>query len=125
MNIQEFMALVLSDKTPTQHKLSLGKLSTEEVEQIKEQTGFDLTDYEHFLENFGIKHTINQHGNAKKEALRGQIGITIDDFEKIKDILENPDAISHVGKNKAGRDLILYHKELITQTLYKREKSKK
>ena len=142
MDIHDFLNLVQEDKSPTQHKFSLGKISTQQVEQIKEQMGLDLTGYEHFLENFGIKHTLSQHGNKKKEALRGQIAVEITDFEYVKSILEEPDKIcTGFGKNKAGRELILYeknihevfyyieeirtkNKELITQTLYKRKSPK-
>jgi hypothetical protein len=75
------------------------------------------------------------------------IVITEEDFSKIIEIVENPDKIEYIGKNKIGNDMILYEKnydlivvryiegirqnkkkhrkELYLETLYKKKPSKK
>lgn len=80
------------------------------AEHILEKTGFDLTGFERILDNYGVRHTIKQHGNPIREAKRGQIAVELHDFERIEAITSNPDKVFHDGKNKVGRDVLVYTK---------------
>ncbi len=110
--IKEFVENVLADKTNQMQKMDLGKVSQEEIQAIQEKLGFNLTDYQRFLDNSGIKHAFKKHGSPKTEEPRGQIAITPDDFERILEIVQNPDLVEYLGKNRIGNDLILYEKEI-------------
>lgn len=46
----------------------------------------------------------------KKEAKRGQIAVSLDDFALIPLITSKPDRIFYDGKNKIGRDVIVFTK---------------
>ena len=62
------------------------------------------------LDNYGVRHTIKQHGNPTQEAKRGQIAVTLEDFEKIVLITSQPDNIFADGRNKIGRDVLVFVK---------------
>ena len=72
--------------------------------------GFDLEGFERVLDNYGVRHTIKKHGNAKAEASRGQIAVTVDDFSLIPEITASPDRVFPDGKNKIGRDVLVFCK---------------
>ena len=69
-----------------------------------------MTGFTRVLDNYGVRHTIKQHGNARQESKRGQIAVTLEDFEKIFAITSQPDDVFADGKNKIGRDVIVYVK---------------
>jgi hypothetical protein len=138
MTLKEFIEKVFANKTNEQLKHSLGKLSPEQVEQIKDKTGINLEGYERIIENYGLIHTLKHHGNEKKEAKRGQKAITANDFELIPEIVSKPDDIVNLGQSKRGGillqfikrigDLFIYdeeirpkRKELTTKTMFKRK----
>ena len=76
------------------------------------QFGLDINGYTHAIDGSAIRHSIKSHGNAKKEAARGQIAITDADFEAIPDILSAPDTAVYGLKNDIGRDMIVYLKTM-------------
>lgn len=71
----------------------------------------DLSEFEHCVDNYGIKHALKEHGDNKREALRGQIAITENDFRNIPEILKDYDNIS-ASKTRNGRDAIVYSKKM-------------
>ncbi len=139
ISLIDFVEQALKDRSNKQHKLVLGGLSEKEIKELGEQVGLDLADYQRIIDNFGIKHTLKEHGDPKKEALRGQLAVNHEDFEKILAIVADPNQIHTGEKSRLGKDLIQYSKnledalyfyveeirtgkkELALQTLYKRK----
>lgn len=80
------------------------------TEKIIEKTGLDVSGFRRILDNYGVRHTMKQHGDAVKEARRGQVAVTLDDFRLIQVITSQPDDIFADGKNKIGRDVIVFVK---------------
>lgn len=74
--------------------------------------GLDLTGYAIGLDNSGVQHTFARHGSPKKEAQRGQIAITAEDFGVIEKVVNEPDAIRQDGQNAAGREVLLFFKSI-------------
>ncbi|MCC7101136.1 MAG: hypothetical protein IT500_16270 [Rubrivivax sp.] len=91
-------------------EIQLGKVGA--LERIRSATGFDLAGYERVLDNYGVRHTMKQHGSQAQELRRGQIAVTLDDFGLIPLITAEPDLILHDGKNKVGRDVIVFAKTI-------------
>lgn len=89
-------------------ELDLGEVKNAVL--IKQQTGFDLTGYRRVLDNYGVRHTLKKHGNESTEAARGQIAVTLDDFSLIPLITDFPDRVFYDGKNKVGRDALVFVK---------------
>ncbi|MBB1161473.1 PBECR3 domain-containing polyvalent protein [Aquariibacter albus] len=89
-------------------EIKLGKVINAEL--IQRKTGFDLSGFERMLDNYGVRHTMKQHGSPSKEATRGQIAVTLEDFGLIPLITAEPDDVFADGKNKIGRDVIVFTK---------------
>ena len=127
-------------------RLDLGELSEKQIAQINEHLDINLEGFRRVLDNSGVLHCFKEHGDKIKEEARGQIAITKEDFEKIIEVVENPDKIQSLGKNRLGKEIILYEKEydyilcyvesvreskkkkrkeLVLETLYKKNPSKK
>jgi hypothetical protein len=98
-------ALTVADRRTL---LVLGKVDNAPL--ILQKTGLDVTGFTRVLDNYGVRHTLKQHGNAKQESQRGQIAVTPEDFEKILVITSEPDNVFADGKNKIGRDVIVFVK---------------
>ena len=81
----------------------------------------DLTGYRHTIDNYAVKHTLKQHGNPAKEAPRGQVAVTREDFDLIPEILSNPDHIEATGKSKIGAETITYSKAFGDTVFYVEE----
>lgn len=102
-----------------QQKLNIAYVSANQSTQIQQLSGVDVQNYRHVLENFGVKHAFNHHGNVKKEQQRGQRAITADDFKHIPSIVNEPDGLSYQGlSNVSKQPLILYTKQIGTETYF-------
>ncbi|TAH20236.1 MAG: hypothetical protein EAZ08_06300 [Cytophagales bacterium] len=119
-------------------KYNMGQVPDEEVRNVQNETGIDLSNYNRSIDSYAINHVLGNHGNPKTEAKRGQIAVELSDFELISLITSSPDKIEYVGKNGSGRDLIKYikkighnihyveevrngKKEVVLQTLFKQK----
>ncbi|MBI3398887.1 MAG: hypothetical protein HY026_06625 [Deltaproteobacteria bacterium] len=70
-----------------------------------------MTGYKRVIDNYAIRHAMNEHGDPKTEEPRGQIALTKEDFQRIPDIVENPDKVESAGKSALGLDVIRYIKK--------------
>ena len=120
-SIKSLVELALTSAINEQIKFSMGKVTKPIAETVKEITGLDVEGYECIIDNFAIKHTILQHGNAVKEEKRGQVAVTLDYFEKIPMVIKNPDRISDGGTSKIGRRIIIYEKRINGVIMYVEE----
>jgi len=74
-------------------------------------TGLDISGFTREVTNYFVNHSITRHGNAKTEKAQGQLPVTLADFERIPDIVKNPDcAIINIKRNQEV--LIAYSKKL-------------
>ena len=120
------------------------------VKKILEITNIDISNHLITIDNYGITHTLLQHGNPISEAKRGQISVEKEDFtnfikvvlmpDKIK-LLENtkrsnlPQILFEIGK--MNRKIVVMEirtvttkkkkkvSRLVFQTMYKKAKSNK
>jgi hypothetical protein len=118
--IAAFVKECLQDKSETVHLLEIGSISNYEAELIRYKTGLNVSGYTRIIDNYGIKHTLKQHGKAELEQLRGQLPIIPSDFELIPQIVKTENII-YSGKNKIGNDVILYEAVLDNVFYYAEE----
>jgi hypothetical protein len=91
-------------------KKSLGKAVKWLVNHAKE-IGIDIDSFEHEITDYFKSHVLKEHGDPEKEKLKGQIAINEDDFEKIADIVENPN-LAMIGAKRDGKDIFYYVKKM-------------
>jgi hypothetical protein len=90
----------LENTTPFHRKLDLFLVPEDLVQKILEATQLDVSGHWVSIDNFGIIHALEQHGNPLFEAKRGQIAIEKEDFARFIEVLLNPDEIMSVGVTK-------------------------
>ena len=120
-SIKALVELTLSATNNEQIKFSFGNVSKPIAEAVKEITGLNVDGYDCIIDNFAIKHTILQHGNTAKEEKRNQVAVTLEYFEKIPEVIKNPDHIIDGGTSKIGRRIIIYEKRINGVIMYVEE----
>ena len=88
-------------------KLYLNKITPKQAQLIKEQTGFNVEDFQRQIDSDAIRHIDSQHGN-NKEVLRGQKPITKQDFIDLVDILENINS-AKFSPDKVGKKALEFN----------------
>jgi valyl-tRNA synthetase len=113
MTIQELVAEARL-RRETLKKMSLGPIPADVVEILNAEfkSSIDFSEYEFFIDTFGIRHTLKHHGIAKIEDSRGQVIVTDKDFELIIDILKDPDLVFYDGKSNLGKDVFQFQKRV-------------
>jgi hypothetical protein len=139
---KKIMHVLTEDKdTSTRKHEILFEVSPQVALRIKNATGIDVSGFKHSIDKSEMNHAKNRHSDAKVEQSRGQVPITNADFLMLPEILENPDSIRSIGKDKIGRETIVFEKlveqnniityeavltgkkELAFQTLFKKSAS--
>lgn len=110
--ILQHVSKVLQSKGNTP-ALSLGAPTSGNVDLVKAQTGVDLSGYTRALEASEIRHAMNRHSNAAKEAERGQVAIGKQDFARIPEIVENAHKVELKGKPRAAQPQRLVYTAMI------------
>lgn len=85
-------------------------IGTVDAATMRNKTGFDLAGHVHVVDNYAVRHTMRKHGNPDREAMRGQIAVTLKDFNQVGKITSAPDHVFRDGKNGTGRDVIVFAK---------------
>ena len=97
--ITELCGYALAGHSNVQKKVQYGTVSKSEAEKLEKETGLRVDGYKRIIDNYAIKHMIKQHGNAQKEAARGQLPVTEEDIQKIPEIVSSPDSVQYAGLN--------------------------
>ena len=120
----------------------IGSVSSELVAKAKESIGLDISDWQHSVDESGIRHTFKQHGNETTESKRGQRAVTKKDILLLPRIISSFDSIEYAGLSDMGNETFLIkkeiedeiftvqevrkkHKKLTMKTMWIRRKSKK
>lgn len=110
--LKDFVEKSLQTKPQKVEKIELQAFSEEQLGVILELVGMDLNDYKRIVDNYAVRHTHKKHGHESTEKPRGQIAVEAEDFEKIIEIIQNPDEQSAGGLSNIGRQTVVSIKEL-------------
>ena len=119
--IQKIYALYdecLTSLEPFHRKLDLMIIPTKLSQKIIDATGIDTTGYWICIDNFGILHALEEHGNPISEAKRGQIAVDKDDFARMIEVCLKPDEIMVVGTSRHTQKPLLQFKKMIDNKIY-------
>lgn len=95
-----------------------GKVSPELSADVSSSTGKNVDNYNIALEASYVRKDLKHHGNAAKEALRGQVAITKDNFEDFVKVFDNPDKIKAIEDNgipsldNSKREMLQFEKRI-------------
>jgi hypothetical protein len=105
---------VLSANSDTSKRIheNLLEVSPEVAKKATEITGIDVSGYRYTIDKSEVNHAINRHSNSKIERDRNQLPITADDLLNIPEIVEAPDRLTGLGKDKMGRETIAFEKNI-------------
>ncbi|CBS90615.1 protein of unknown function (plasmid) [Azospirillum lipoferum 4B] len=79
--------------------------------RVRSKTNLDLRRFSVIVENTALKHALKQHGDASKEAKRGQEAVVEDDFCLIPEIIQDGTPSNGDG-SKRGVSTILFRKSI-------------
>lgn len=72
------------------HAIIYKRVDAAEAARIRQGAGLDVAGAHHALDVSSVGHIHRRHGNAKTEALHGQIAVTRDDFARLHQIHSDP-----------------------------------
>lgn len=90
----------LTKQVPFHRKLDLFEVPDYLAQRVLKEAGVDISMYMVSIDNFGIIHTLEQHGNPLSEARRGQIAVEKEDFVRMLEVFLKPDEIQVAGTTK-------------------------
>ena len=105
--IEELYDFALNNPKNELKIVEITRIEKELAEAIQLKTGIDLSDFVIAIDNYGIKHTIERHGNSKKEARLGQVAILKSDFILIEKIVRKADTIKYDPRQKTPKSVVI------------------
>jgi phage-Barnase-EndoU-ColicinE5/D-RelE like nuclease3 len=108
----------LESPVPFHRKLDLFIVPETLVEKILLATGINVDGHWVCIDNYGILHTLEQHGSLLSEAKRGQIAVEKEDFIRFLDVFLNPDEIELVGITKRTNLPLIQFKKTIEDKIF-------
>lgn len=118
---------------PFHRKLDLFVVPENLAQQIFNETSIDVSGHWVCIDNYGITHALEHHGNPVSEGKRGQEAVMKEDFVKMLDVFLFPDEIRSTGNTSKSQmpslqfvkkieDKIFVVKEVRTITSQKKKK---
>lgn len=113
--IEELYEFALNNPKNSYQIVDLMEISAELAEKILTATGVDVSNFTLSIDNYGILHTLERHGNPVREKARGQLAVTKMDFTRLLDIVSEYDAIrfdKRAYQNGVVKETFVFTKEL-------------
>ncbi|MEA5429218.1 PBECR3 domain-containing polyvalent protein [Arcicella lustrica] len=123
----------INSTVPFHRKLDLFIVPDELGQRILNETGIDVSGHWVCVDNYGIIHALEHHGNPISENKRGQVAIMKEDFITMLQVFLHPDKIQASGNTNSSQkptiqfirkieDKIFVVKEVRTITSLKKNK---
>lgn len=100
LKIYEMYDECIASIEPFHRKLDLFIIPNELAERINEATNIDVFGHWVCLDNYGVAHTLEHHGNPVSEGKRGQLAVEKEDFVTMLEVFLKPDEIKAIGITK-------------------------
>lgn len=105
--LSQFISDSIADKTMDK-KMYFGAIPADLASRIESDTGVNVENFNLSLGSYEVRKILKDHGNAAKEAARGQRAIVADDFGHITDIVLNPTEITLSNQGYMGKPAIIF-----------------
>lgn len=111
--IVKYVKRVLAAGGHVEKPLVIGSVSNSEVDEIKDQTGIDLTGYTREWDASGVRHAYRRHSSKSSRLKDNEVPLTEDSFSYAVDAIKEPDSIKLLpGRNKNNNEVIERRKTL-------------
>ncbi|MCC7466937.1 MAG: hypothetical protein IT261_11740 [Saprospiraceae bacterium] len=100
MTIEDFLGKVKVHTDNVHLVFDISPVTEELAELIFSETGISIHGFMVTIDNYGIRHALERHSDAQKEAAHGQVAITDEDLLLIPSIIFNPDRIIYDHRKK-------------------------
>lgn len=108
---QSIIDFITESKNDLKNKfLYIGKINSDIVLKIKDETGINVNDYSYVLNSEDIRHIFKNHSDNAKESERGQLAVTNSNILDIIDTMLMPDGIRKEYNEKSGVVSIVFEK---------------
>ncbi len=111
----EFVERVLMERSSRRETYFLAKMSEKMQKMLIDSVDMDFEGFKWIIGDNDIAHIEKNHGDYKKEFLRGQINVTIKDYSKIYSIINAPDNIELSINKKSGEKYLKLSKFISKQ----------
>lgn len=105
--LSQFISDSIADKTMDK-KMYFGAIPADLASRIESDTGVNVENFNLSLGSYEVRKILKDHGNAAKEAARGQRAIVADDFGHITNIVLNPTEITLSNQDYMGKPAIIF-----------------
>ena len=113
--IEELYDFALNNPENSYQIVDLIDVSADLAEKIMTATGVDVSGFTLSIDNYGILHTLERHGNPVREKARGQLAVTKADFTHLLDIVNDYDSVrfdKRAYQNGVFKETFVFMKEL-------------
>lgn len=108
---QSIIDFITESKNDLKNKfLYIGKINSDIVLKIKDETDINVNDYSYVLNSEDIRHIFKKHSDNNKESERGQLAVTNSNVLDIIDTMLMPDGIRKEYNEKSGVVSIVFQK---------------
>ncbi len=111
----EFVERVLMERSTKRETYFLGNVSKKMQKMLKDSVQMNFEGFKWIIGDNDILHIEKNHGKYKSERSRGQINITVKDFQKIYSIINSPDNIELSINEKNSKKYLTLSKYLNKQ----------
>ncbi len=94
MTIEDLYELAINNLTNEHVMLDLGIVDDELAIKIFAETGIDLSGFVISIDNYGIRHAVERHGDEKKEAIQGQVAVQKSAFGLLHLVITEADSVT-------------------------------
>lgn len=103
---------------PFHRKLDLFIVPDELAKRILDETNINVAGHWVCLDNYGILHALEHHGNPVSESKRGQIAVDREDFIMMLKVFLCPDEIKIVEETKKIQRFLIQFMKRIDDKMY-------
>jgi hypothetical protein len=120
-SITELVQVALSRTNGNKAYFDLKAVTNEVADRVLEATGLDVHGWTHSIDESAIRHIFNRHGSHETEQPRGQLAVTLEDIERIVDVIASPDEVEATHPLADGTEVVVFKKKLGHEVIYVQE----
>lgn len=103
MTVEDLYLIVLKSQSNEHMLLEIGVVTAELGALIYAATGITVFDFVIAVDNYGIRHALERHGDPLTESKKGQVALQQEDFVKMVEIVTSGgDSIKYDSRGNEG-----------------------